>query len=147
MSRPTLRHQLQHSFQIRGCHPLWPNFPVRSPMSTADTVTGLFPVRSPLLGESLLDFSSSGYLDVSVPRVRLCTLCVQIQMTPHPQPLNEMSLTSHQKPTGEGPGFPIRISPDQCSFASSPKLFAGYHVLLRLLPPRHPPCALSRLTI
>ena len=30
---------------------------------------GLFPVRSPLLGESLIVFYSSGYLDVSVHRV------------------------------------------------------------------------------
>jgi hypothetical protein len=32
---------------------------------------GLFPVRSPLLRESHVDFSSCGYLDVSVPRVGL----------------------------------------------------------------------------
>jgi hypothetical protein len=30
---------------------------------------GLFPVRSPLLGESFVIFFSSGYLDVSVLRV------------------------------------------------------------------------------
>ena len=29
----------------------------------------------------------------------------------------------------------------------SPKLFAAYHVLLRLAVPRHPPCALSRLIV
>src|SRR5690606_41932261 len=32
---------------------------------------------------------------------------------------------------------------DHSSFASSPRLIAGYHVLLRLLVPRHPPCALK----
>jgi hypothetical protein len=32
---------------------------------------GLFPVRSPLLRESLIIFFSYGYLDVSVPRVSL----------------------------------------------------------------------------
>ena len=31
-------------------------------------------------------------------------------------------------------------------FASFPRLFAGYNVLLRLLQPRHPPCALKNLT-
>jgi hypothetical protein len=46
-----------------------------------------------------------------------------------------------------GPGFPIRTSPDQSFFASSPKLFAGLRVLHRLLPPRHPPHALVRLTL
>ena len=43
-------------------------------------------------------------------------------------------------------GFPhsdICGSPDICS---SPQLFAAYHVFLRLLVPRHPPCALSSLT-
>lgn len=49
--------------------------------------------------------------------------------------------------TAEAVGFPIRTSPDQSLFASSPKLIAGYNVLHRLLPPRHPPCALNRLTI
>ena len=29
-------------------------------------------------------------------------------------------------------GFPIRTSPDQSLFISSPKLFADYHVLHRL---------------
>ena len=43
-------------------------------------------------------------------------------------------------------GFPhsdIRGSVDICS---SPRLFAAYHVFLRLSVPRHPPCALSCLT-
>ena len=44
-------------------------------------------------------------------------------------------------------GCPIRISPDQSLFASSPRLFAGYYVLHRLLPPRHPPYALRCLTL
>jgi hypothetical protein len=31
--------------------------------------------------------------------------------------------------------------------SGSPKLFAAVHVLLRLLAPRHPPCALCSLTV
>ena len=42
--------------------------------------------------------------------------------------------------------FLIRTSPDQCSFASSPELIAGYNVLHRLSMPRHPPYTLSSLT-
>ncbi len=42
-------------------------------------------------------------------------------------------------------GFPIRNSPDQSSFGSSPKLIAARHVLHQLLVPRHPPCTLSSL--
>src|SRR5262245_57815523 len=44
-------------------------------------------------------------------------------------------------------GFPIRRSPDQSLLSGSPGLFAASHVLRRLLAPRHPPCALSSLTM
>ena len=76
-----------------------------------------------------VSFSSSGYLDVSVRRVPLHTLWIQAWIH------------------GVFPcGFPhsdIRGSPDICS---SPRLFAAYHVFLRLPVPGHPPCALSCLT-
>src|SRR3954466_11864089 len=42
-------------------------------------------------------------------------------------------------------GFPIRTSPDQSLVSGSPTLFAATHVLLRLLSPRHPSCALRSL--
>ena len=44
-------------------------------------------------------------------------------------------------------GFPIQKSPDQSLFGGSPKLIAAYHVFHRLPIPRHPPLALSSLTI
>ncbi len=44
-------------------------------------------------------------------------------------------------------GFPIRRSPDLSLFSGSPKLIAAYRVFHRLLAPRHPPYALSSLTI
>ena len=42
--------------------------------------------------------------------------------------------------------FLIRTSPDIMDMCSSPRLFAAYHVLHRLLVPRHSPYALSSLT-
>ena len=90
---------------------------------------GLFRVRSPLLTESHVVFSSSGYLDVSVHRVPLHTLWIGVWI---------LEVCSS--------GFPhsdISGSKDICS---SPKLFAAYHVFHRLLVPRHPPCALFSLT-
>ena len=74
-------------------------------------------------------FSSSGYLDVSVPRVPLIHLCIQCMMT---------EVFSAGFPHSE-----IAGSKDICS---SPTLIAAYHVFHRLLVPRHPPCALLRLT-
>ena len=76
-----------------------------------------------------VSFSSSGYLDVSVPRVPLRTLWIHVRMT-----------------VVRTAGFPhsdISGSMDMCS---SPKLFAAYHVFHRLSVPRHPPCALFCLT-
>src|SRR5699024_5071067 len=40
-------------------------------------------------------------------------------------------------------GFPIRTSSDPRPFIGSPRLIADFHVLHRLLMPRHPPCALT----
>src|SRR5580704_10112775 len=47
--------------------------------------------------------------------------------------------------TGLLPGFPIRKSSDHSAVDSSPRLIAASYVLLRLLVPRHPPCALISL--
>ena len=43
-------------------------------------------------------------------------------------------------------GFPHSEISGSMDICSSPKLFAAYHVFHRLLVPRHPPCALLRLT-
>src|SRR5829696_7246667 len=45
------------------------------------------------------------------------------------------------------PGFPIRVSAGQSLFSGSPRLIAAVHALHRLLVPRHPPCALTILTV
>ena len=90
---------------------------------------GLFRVRSPLLTESHVVFSSSGYLDVSVHRVPFHSLWIGLWI---------LEVFSSRFPHSE-----ISGSMDICS---SPKLFAAYHVFHRLLVPRHPPCALSSLT-
>ena len=74
-------------------------------------------------------FSSSGYLDVSVPRVAFLPAILFTG--------RYLSITS-----GEFPHSEICGSTDICS---SPQLFAACHVLLRLPVPRHPPCALSCL--
>ena len=90
---------------------------------------GLFRVRSPLLTESHVVFSSSGYLDVSVHRVPFLKLCIGLRI---------LEVCSS--------GFPHSDISGSMDICSSPKLFAAYHVFHRLLVPRHPPCALSSLT-
>ena len=76
-----------------------------------------------------VSFSSSGYLDVSVRRVPFHSLWIGLWMT------------------GVCPaGFPHSEILGSQLMCSSPRLFAAYHVFLRLLVPRHPPCALSCLT-
>ena len=76
-----------------------------------------------------VSFFSSGYLDVSVHRVPLHTLWIGVWI--------------HEVYSCGFPHSDICGSMDICS---SPQLFAAYHVFLRLLVPRHPPCALLRLT-
>ena len=44
-------------------------------------------------------------------------------------------------------GFPIGASAGQRLFSASPRLIAAVHALHRLLVPRHPPCALTILTV
>ena len=73
-------------------------------------------------------FSSSGYLDVSVHRVPHHSLWIGLWLT------------------GVFPaGFPHSDICGSMCICHSPQLFAAYHVFLRLLVPRHPPCALDCL--
>ena len=74
-------------------------------------------------------FFSSGYLDVSVPRVPFHTLWIGVWI---------LEVCSS--------GFPHSEISGSLDICSSPKLFAAYHVFHRLLVPRHPPCALISLT-
>ena len=90
---------------------------------------GLFRFRSPLLTESHVVFSSSGYLDVSVHRVPFLNLWIGLRI---------LEVCSS--------GFPHSEISGSMGICPSPKLFAAYHVLHRLLVPRHPPYALISIT-
>ena len=126
-------------FRLRGFHPLRLVFPVpfcycsqsrpRSEPRGARTPVWALPVSLAATPGIDLSFSSSGYLDVSVHRVPSVHLWIQCTVT-----------------EASSAGFPhsdICGSSDICSL---PQLFAAYHVFLRLLVPRHPPCALLSLT-
>jgi hypothetical protein len=78
-----------------------------------------------------VSFLSSGYLDVSVPQLASS------------HPMYSDASTSALPLVG----FPIRRSRGQRLVSTSPGLIAAAHVLLRLLAPRHPPCALSLLIV
>ena len=77
-----------------------------------------------------VSFSSSAYLDVSVQRVPFVWLCIHHTMTAY--------CTA---------GFPHSEICGSIAICASPQLIAACHVLLRLLMPRHPPCALVHLTL
>ena len=140
MSRGTLDPALLTRLSLTGLSPSLAGFPKTILLNLSDQLRGpnpgmhafrfgLFRFRSPLLTESLVVFSSSGYLDVSVHRVPFHTLWIGVWMT------------------GVCPaGFPHSDISGSLDICSSPKLFAAYHVFHRLLVPRHPPCALSSIT-
>ena len=140
MSRPTLDTAMSTHLSLTGLSPSLAGFPKTVLLNLLNQLCGpnpgmhasrfgLFRFRSPLLTESLVVFSSSGYLDVSVHRVPFHTLWIGVWMT-------EVFSA----------GFPHSDISGSMDICSSPKLFAAYHVLHRLLVPRHPPCALIRLT-
>ena len=90
---------------------------------------GLFPFRSPLLWESRLISLPPGTEMFHFPGFARTGLCIQPAVT-------RVCLA----------GLPHSEIPGSELVCSSPRLIAAYHVLHRLLTPRHPPCALNSLT-
>ena len=101
----------------------------RSEPQHARTLVWALPVSLAATPGIDVSFSSSGYLDVSVHRVPFHTLWIGVWI-----------------PGVYPGGFPHSDTCGSMDICSSPQLFAAYHVLHRLLVPRHPPCALSCLT-
>ena len=126
-------------FRLRGFHPLCPAFP--KPFCYLATYTlqsatpnnrshSVWPLSISLAATLEIDFSFSScrYLDVSVPCVPSVSLWIGLTAT---------EVCSARFPHSDIPGSIL--------ICSSPRLFAAYHVFLRLLVPRHPPCALDCL--
>ena len=121
--------------RVRGLHPLRRAVPDASPGLPAPIATdpitpahasrhrrfGLLPVRSPLLGESLLLSSPAGTKMFQFPAFA----------------------SRSWRDVGIAPdGLPHSDILRSTGICPSPRLFAACHVLLRLREPRHPPCAL-----
>ena len=102
----------------------------RSEPQHARTLVWALPVSLAATPGITVVFSSSGYLDVSVRRVPPVKLWIHLTV---PEVLSG--------------GFPHSDTRGSMDICSSPRLFAAYRVFLRLSVPRHPPCALLRLTI
>lgn len=140
------------AFRIPGSHRLWPAFPCRSPkhkfalatcsspkqprypVYASTAVCTTYTVWAPPLSLATtygiaFAFSSSRYLDVSVPSVASACLCVQHTVLALP-----------------ASGFPHSDIHGSMLAYSSPWHFGVRPVLLRLLAPRHPPCALPNFT-
>ncbi len=91
---------------------------------------GLFPVRSPLLGESLL---------ISFPPGTEMFHFPGFAALPYGFRQGSLGFTPA--------GFPHSDSSGSTPVSDSPELFAARRVLHRLLLPRHPPSALCRLNL
>ena len=125
------------SLRVRGCHPLWPDFPDRSARETLATARpynprgasprrgfGLAPVRSPLLGGSLLSSLPAGTKMFQFPALA----------------------STAQKPRMAGllpAGFSHSGTPGSMAACAYPGTIAACRALRRLREPRHPPCALT----
>ena len=102
----------------------------RSEPQHARTLVWALPVSLAATPGIDVSFSSSGYLDVSVHRVPFRTLWIGVRMT-----------------EGSSAGFPHSEICGSLNICFLPQLIAAYHVFHRLSVPRHPPCALSNLTL
>ena len=128
--------------RIRGCHPYRWTFQTillalpgsAGPRSLA-TTSGVS-----------VDFLSSGYLDVSVPRVRFKTpMYSGLRYLDYPADSHfARPRSDNNRISG---GFPHSEIHGSKPIPGSPWLIAGYHVLHRLLLPRHPPNALFALDL
>ena len=99
-------------------------------LTPTSLLTSVWPLPRSLATTSgiSVDFFSSPYLDVSVQAVPLIYLFIQYMI----HELHSCGLLHSD------------IFGSMCA-CHSPKLFAAYRVLHRLLMPRHPPCALISL--
>jgi hypothetical protein len=129
---PSIKFQFYHSLSALRSRPILSyNTTYTTPASLHIYGLGIFPVRSPLLGESLFCFL---FLEV----LRWFT---SLRSPSHTYEFSVESSGSllmglpHSDVCGSKPA------------RDSPQLFAACHVLLRLWMPRHPPYALSSLTI
>ena len=94
-------------FCVRGCHPVSRAFPDASTNTHTDSGSGLLSRSLAATGGISVDFFSSGYLDVSVPPVRLINLWIQLMIVCR----NTL-------------GFPIRKSPVITVHITLPTLIA-----------------------
>lgn len=106
------------ALRVRGYHPLRPGFPDRFHFSYIHHWPG--PRSLATTNGVSVDVLSSGYLDVSVPRVRFKPLCIQDLI---PSSDNWNSCTSWQNHKAQEfqsskVGFPIRKFTDQSLFAA-----------------------------
>ena len=139
MSRCTLDPAARMQTSLTGLSPSLAGFPktillsfpsrLQSEPHGARTMVWAPPVSLAATSGIDVSFFSSGYLDVSVHRVPLRTLWIGVRI---------LEVCSR--------GFPHSEICGSMDICSSPQLFAAYHVFHRLLVPRHPPCALLRLT-
>ena len=140
VSRGTLDTACLSLFSHTGLSPLWSAFPNTVLVTLSITYCSsnpavhapqfrLLPFRSPLLRKSMFLFFSSvlRMFQFGFPSIRYELAYGYLRF----------ALA----------GFPIQKSPDQSDICSLPAFIAAYHVFHRLLVPRHPPYALTCLTI
>ena len=119
----TFSGRLSHALRLR----LRVHVSVRTPKILLPSVWPL-PLSLATTRRISVDFSSSGYLDVSVPRVPRAYLWIHYTLR-----------------DSSSRGFPHSEICGSILIYSSPQLIAVSHVLLRLPVPRHSPYALFRL--
>ena len=147
MSRCTLDSAMSSFLSLTGLSPSLAGFPKTFLLKSTNQLCGpnptvhapwfgLFPFRSPLLWKSI-------FLSNERTCFFLFLRLLRCFSSPGSLPyVMDWRMDDWIHPAG----FPHSDICGSMDICSSPQLFAAYHVFLRLLVPRHPPCALSCLT-
>ena len=128
-------------FRLRDSHPLRFTFPCDSPILSSDYAV-LNPEGIATSGLASFHFARRYFEN------RFCFLFLRLLRCFSSAGLPAYCYLIHSILSGFllPDGFPHSDIPGSIDICSSPRLFAACHVLLRLLMPRHSPCALSSLT-
>jgi hypothetical protein len=128
-------------FRIRGFHPLWPDFPDRS------AILSRMPCRGPATPSRKRDGLGCSAFARHYLRNHCCFLFLRVlRCFTSPGVALKPYVFRLQYPAITRDGLPHSEIPGSKRVCRSPRLIAAYHVLHRLLMPRHPSCALIRLT-
>ena len=137
-------------FRLQGCHLLWLDVPVDSSISQeafSAPFSGISPLRSKPRPTEVRRFRLFPFRSPLLRESRLISFPPATEMFHFTGFYAPTYVFGRRWPGMNQAGLPHSEIPGSKTASVSPRLIAGNHVLHLRQSPRHPPCALSNLTI